>query len=99
MANDSCPNCCAVLSLMGIVLLLLFGGMFRARAVSFHITSVENGWDIDEKARACFNGAIFYGITLFISVVARIYTRRSQAAKQALLEAERLRESIELRVK
>ncbi|RNF25791.1 uncharacterized protein Tco025E_02002 [Trypanosoma conorhini] len=98
MASDSCPNCCAVLSLLGIVHLLLFGGMFRARAVSFHITSVENGWDIDEKARACFNGAIFYGVTLFVSVAARIYTRRSQAAREALLEAERLRERAELHI-
>ncbi|ESL10550.1 hypothetical protein TRSC58_01717 [Trypanosoma rangeli SC58] len=98
MASDSCPNCCAVLSLMGIVHLILFGGMFSVRAVSFHITSVENGWDIDEKARACFNGAIFYGITLFLSVVARIYTRRGQAARQALIEAERLRERAELHI-
>ncbi|KEG15149.1 hypothetical protein DQ04_00171130 [Trypanosoma grayi] len=99
MTADSCSTCCAVFSILGIVHLLLFGGMFRSRAVSFHITSVENGWDIDEKARACFNGAIFYGLTLFVSVVARIYIRRSAAAKQALLEEQRRRELAEMSVK
>ncbi|ORC92710.1 uncharacterized protein TM35_000034630 [Trypanosoma theileri] len=96
MSADSCSTCCAVLSILGIIHLVLFGGMFQARAISFHIVSVENGWNIDEKARACFNGAIFYGITLFISVLARIYARRSDAARQALLEAEQRRERAEL---
>ncbi|KAG5481085.1 hypothetical protein LSCM1_06763 [Leishmania martiniquensis] len=92
MGYDSCATCCAIFSLLGIVHLVLFGRMFSEKAVSFAIMSVENGWDGEEKAKACYNGAIIYTVTLFLSVLARVYFRRNDAAKVALLHAQHVEE-------
>ena len=88
MGYDSCATCCAVFSLLGIVHLVLFGRMFSAKAISFAIMTVENGWDSEAKAKACYNGAIFYTVTLFLSVLARVYFRRNDAAEAALSHAQ-----------
>ncbi|AIN97297.1 hypothetical protein LPMP_181160 [Leishmania panamensis] len=92
MGYDSCATCCAVFSLLGIVHLVLFGRMFSEKAISFAIIAVENGWDGEKKAKACYNGAIIYTATLFLSVLARVYFRRNDAAKAALLYAQRAEE-------
>lgn len=92
MGYDSCATCCAVFSLLGIVHLVLFGRMFSAEAISFAIMSVENGWETDAKAKACYNGAIIYTVTLFLSVLARVYFRRNDAAKAALQHAQHVAE-------
>ncbi|KAG5507652.1 hypothetical protein JKF63_06601 [Porcisia hertigi] len=92
MGYDSCATCCAVFSLLGIVHLVLFGRMFSEKAISFAIMAVENGWDRDKKAKACYNGAIIYTATLFLSVLTRVYFRRNDAAKAALLHAQHVSE-------
>lgn len=92
MGYDSCATCCAVFSLLGIVHLVLFGRMFSAKAISFAIMTVENGWDSDDKAKVCYNGAIIYTVTLFLSVLARVYFRRNDAAKAALQHAQHVEE-------
>lgn len=86
------PACCAIFSILGIAHLVLFGRMFSANAVSFAILSVENQWAIAEKTKACYNGAIIYAVTLFLSVVALVYTRRSEAAKNVALHARHRQE-------
>jgi hypothetical protein len=68
-----------VLSGMGIVLLLLFGSMFQNGAISFQLASMAQGWDTQQKAKACFSGAIIYAVTLVISVLYRIYARKEAA--------------------
>ena len=71
--KENCAVCCAVYSIIGIVLLLFFGAMFQRGAVSMVVISAKHGWDAQEKANACFRGAIVYGVTLFLSVMAKIY--------------------------
>ncbi|KAK7196973.1 hypothetical protein NESM_000640400 [Novymonas esmeraldas] len=92
MGYDSCATCCAIFSLLGVVHLVLFGRMFSEKAISFAIMAVENGWDGDAKAKACYNGAIIYTVTLVVSVFARVYFRRNDAAKAALLHAQHVEE-------
>jgi hypothetical protein len=75
--KENCAVCCAVYSVIGIVLLLFFGAMFQREAISMAVISAKHGWDPKEKAQACFRGALVYGITLFISVVAKIYFAKS----------------------
>lgn len=76
MGKEGCATCCAIYSLMGIILLLLFGGMFQQGAVTFRLIAVKQEWDPQQKARACFTGAIMYGVTLVISVISKIYLSR-----------------------
>lgn len=92
MGYDGCATVCAVFSLLGIVLLLLFGRMFSGSAISFAIFAVENGWEADKKASACYNGAIIYTVTLLLSVLARVYFRRNDAAKEAQQHAAHMAE-------
>ncbi|CAG9572502.1 conserved hypothetical protein [Leishmania major strain Friedlin] len=92
MGYDSCATCCAIFSLLGIVHLVLFGRMFSEKAISFALMAVEHGWDGETKAKACYNGAIIYTVTLFLSVLARVYFRRNDAAKAALLHAQHIEE-------
>lgn len=92
MGYDSCATCCAIFSLLGIVHLVLFGRMFSEKAISFALMTVEHGWDGETKAKACYNGAIIYTVTLFLSVLARVYFRRNDAAKAALLHAQHIEE-------
>jgi hypothetical protein len=72
-----------VLSAMGVILLLLFGSMFQNGAISFQLASLENGWDAQEKAKACYSGAIIYAATMIISVLYRIYARKEAAKLSA----------------
>lgn len=90
--SATCATCCAVFSLLGIIHLVLFGQMFGNNAVSFAIMSVESGWDTAAKAKCCYNGAIIYAITLFVSVLARVYLRRNEAAKDVVRHAQHLEE-------
>lgn len=92
MGYDSCATCCAVFSLLGIVHLVLFGRMFSGKAISFAIMALENEWDTEAKAKACYNGAIIYTVTLVLSVLARVYFRRNDAAKAALQHAQHVEE-------
>ena len=78
--KENCAVCCAVYSIIGIILLLFFGAMFQRSALSLAVASAKNGWDMEEKASACFRGAIVYGVTLFISVMAKIYFAKSEAS-------------------
>ena len=75
MANcAACATCCAVFSVLGIVLLLFFGGLMQQGSIHLRLIAVKNGWDMQEKARACFAAAGIYGVTLVISVLSRICT-------------------------
>ena len=71
--KELCANCCAVYSVLGVVLLLFFGAMFQRGAMTFQVTAAKHGWDMQEKATACYTAAILYGVTLFISVMAKMY--------------------------
>ena len=75
--KEKCAVCCAVYSIIGIILLLFFGAMFQRGAVSMAVLSAKHGWDTQEKANACYRGAAVYGVTLFISVIAKIYFAKS----------------------
>lgn len=77
---SDCATCCIVLSSLGIVLLLLFGAMFSGGAITFHIYAIEHGWDMSQKAQACYTGAAIYAATLVISVLYRIYASKKSAA-------------------
>lgn len=92
MVGEGCATCCAVFSLLGIVHLVLFGRLFTNSAVSFAIMATERGWDLNAKAKSCYNGAIIYAATLFISVLLLVYARRTQAAKQATLHSQHMEE-------
>ena len=82
MSKELCASCCAVYSVLGIVLLLFFGAMFQNRAMTFAVISAKMGWDMDAKASACFSAAIAYFVTLFISVVSKIYLAKAKAGAQ-----------------
>lgn len=90
--SGACATCCAVFSLLGIIHLVLFGQMFGKGAISFAIQSVEAGWDSAAKAKACYNGAIIYTVTFFISALASVYLRRNEAAKEVVRHAQHLEE-------
>lgn len=76
--GEGCAMCCSIYSLLGIVLLLLFGGMFQQGAITFELISRKEGWDPKDKAKACFTAAILYGITFGISVLSKLYLSRSK---------------------
>lgn len=77
---SDCATCCILLSSLGVVLLLLFGAMFSGNAITFQIYALEHGWDTQQKAQACYTGAVIYAATLAISVIYRIYARKKQAS-------------------
>mmetsp|Transcript_70699 Transcript_70699/g.82362 ORF Transcript_70699/g.82362 Transcript_70699/m.82362 type:complete len:80 (+) Transcript_70699:244-483(+) len=78
---SDCASCCILLSSFGVILLLLFGAMFTGGAVTFHIYAIEKGWDMSEKAQACYTGAAIYAATLVVSVLYKIYfSKKSTAA-------------------
>ena len=81
--SEDCATCCTVLSSLGIVLLLLFGWMFQQGAVTFQLLCIKNGWEMEQKANACFGGAMLYGASLFLSVFYKIYKRKQAAAAEA----------------
>ena len=81
-AGEQCASCCSVYSVLGIILLLFFGTMFQRKATSFAIISSKMGWDTEEKAKACFMAAVLYGVTLFVSVMSKIYIGKSKASAQ-----------------
>lgn len=66
--------------------------MFGRGAISFAIESVESGWDMSSKAKACYNGAIIYTVIFLFAVLARVYLRRNEAAKQIIRHAQHLEE-------
>ena len=78
MGGENCATCCAVYSLLGIILLLFFGGMFHNGAMTFQLIAAKNEWDVQEKATACFTAAILYGVTFVISVLSKIYIAKSK---------------------
>lgn len=82
MSKELCASCCAVYSVLGIVLLLFFGTMFQRGAMTFQVIAAKNEWEMDQKAKACFTAAILYGVTLFISVVSKIYLAKAKASQQ-----------------
>ncbi len=73
MGDGNCAKCCTLISGLGVVLLVLFGVMFSRGAVTFQVISIMHGWDPQQKAQACFSGALIYAVTLFISIVSRKY--------------------------
>lgn len=77
MGGENCATCCAVYSVLGIVLLLLFGSMFQNGAITFAILSVKHEWEAEQKANACYSAAMMYGATLVISIVAKIVLSRT----------------------
>lgn len=81
--KEQCAICCAVYSIIGIVLLLFFGAMFQRGAVSMAVTASKHGWDAQAKADACYRGAVVYGVTLFISVMSKIYFAKSAVSKES----------------
>ena len=78
MSKELCASCCAVYSVLGIVLLLFFGAMFQNKAMTFAVISAKLGWETDDKANACFTAAIMYGVTLFISVISKVYMAKAK---------------------
>ncbi|CAD2222318.1 hypothetical protein AGDE_04199 [Angomonas deanei] len=92
MGKDACATCCAIFSLIGIVHLVVFGMMFANGAVSFAIPSIERAWDTQEKARACYNGAIIYTVFFLVSALARVYFRRNEAATRLLQHTAHMEE-------
>eukprot|EP00796_Vickermania_ingenoplastis_P013475 gene13475-9283_t len=83
-AGQSFATCCAVFSVLGVVHLLLFAFMLSHQATSFALMGVDRGWDLDAKAQTCYMGAVLYGITLFVSVLARVYLRRQGIARNMM---------------
>lgn len=82
MSKELCASCCAVYSVLGIVLLLFFGTMFDKKAMTFAIISAKMDWDPHAKASACYTAAIMYGVTLLISVFAKIYLAKAKSGGQ-----------------
>ena len=76
--KEGCATCCAIYSVFGVALLLLFGGMFQQGAVTLRLISVKSDWDMNEKANACFRAAIFYGVTFTVSVLSKVYLSRAK---------------------
>lgn len=72
-----------IIAPLGIVLLLVFGAMFNGGAISFQIYALEQGWDPQQKAKACFTAAVIYAGALALSVVYNIYSSK-KALQQKL---------------
>jgi hypothetical protein len=79
MSKELCASCCAVYSVLGIVLLLFFGALFQNKAMTFAVISAKHEWHTDQKATACYMAAIFYGVTLLISVLSKVYIAKGKA--------------------
>lgn len=77
---ETCAMCCAVYSVIGIVLLFFFGGMFQRGSTTFRLMAVKHQWDTDAKAQACYAAAIIYGVTLFISIVVKVFSSAKEPA-------------------
>ena len=81
--KEECAVCCAVYSVIGVVLMLFFGAMFNFGASTMLLIAAKRQWDPVDKANACFRAAIWYGVTLFISVLAKIYFAKSRASEKS----------------
>lgn len=81
--KEACATCCAVYSVMGIILLGLFGLMFQNGAITFALIALKEGWEADQKAQACFTAAGLYAITLVVSVIAKIVLGRKSREELA----------------
>ena len=77
--GEGCATCCAVYSVLGIALLLLFGGMFSQGAVTLHVIALKNDWSMEQKANACFKAAAIYAVTLGLSVLGKVYYSRQKS--------------------
>lgn len=80
--GKSVASCCAVFSILGVVHLLLFAVMFSSNAMSFALMGVERDWNLQQKSHSCYMAAVYYGITLLISVLAIIYLKREAIQAQ-----------------
>lgn len=86
--GQSFATCCAVFSLLGVVHLLLFARMMSSKAVSFALMGVERDWNLEEKANCCYAAATLYGVTLLLSVLARVYLRRQGIERAGAAEEQ-----------
>lgn len=80
--GESVASCCAVFSILGVVHLLLFARMFSSKATSFALMGVERDWNLQQKSHSCYMAAVFYGIALLLSVLAKIYLKRNAIQAQ-----------------
>ena len=66
-----CAVCCTVFSGICIVLLVMFGFMFKYRNISLAIRAhmAHPVWDLDDKAMSCFIAAGIYGFFFVVSVI------------------------------
>ena len=78
-----CQLCCTIFSSVGVVLLLMFGAMFKYRNISLVVGGMmqTKAWDLDEKAKACFFAAGIYAA--FVVVCGTfVYRKKSVAVSE-----------------
>lgn len=66
-------------SLLNATLGFLFGSMFTSRSITFAITAVHNGWNVDEKASACHRAAVGWLLVAACVVINAVLTSRFSA--------------------
>eukprot|EP00759_Apiculatamorpha_spiralis_P045165 PhF_6_TR4201/c0_g1_i2/m.5651 len=66
-----CHVCCTVFSFIGVVLLVMFGFLFKMKNITLYVTSFTHSppWDLDKKAMSCFVAAAIYaGVGILCSI-------------------------------
>ena len=70
-------HCCIIYGVLGIILLSWFGWLASTRSITFQIEQAKHtDWTPDDKANACYGGAVGYAITLVISVCCCCFLHR-----------------------
>lgn len=76
-ALRTCAICCCPFAAVAAVLLALFGLLFRNANVTLSIVAEKNGWDLSQKAAACFGAAALYGVVAVCCALGMIAERVS----------------------
>eukprot|EP00050_Salpingoeca_kvevrii_P018368 m.73521 g.73521 ORF g.73521 m.73521 type:complete len:105 (-) comp8032_c0_seq1:534-848(-) len=66
--GPKCSHCCFVVSIWGIIMLLILGGLFHAKSTALIPDAKDNtAKGMEDTAKSCFFAALLYVLTAAIS--------------------------------
>eukprot|EP00759_Apiculatamorpha_spiralis_P004080 PhF_6_TR12305/c0_g1_i1/m.19544 len=70
MPAHPCAVCCTLFSGIGIILLVMFGFLFKTNNITLYVRAhmANPPWDMDAKAQTCFIAAGIYGGFMLLSM-------------------------------
>eukprot|EP00759_Apiculatamorpha_spiralis_P004081 PhF_6_TR12305/c0_g1_i2/m.19545 len=79
MPAHPCAVCCTLFSGIGIILLVMFGFLFKTNNITLYVRAhmANPPWDMDAKAQTCFIAAGIYGGFMLLSMFFVLLGRRN----------------------